>query len=121
MIINPESPLNKKVLQYLGRGEKAERLLLASPDNVTDPYMGQGSHPDIVQRVWNEIGGGLPIDCRCLIYGTPALIHPGSGIVLLFVMGHNTTFGLHRMTFGMRSLKALRHAHGGQVAKRWIR
>lgn len=87
MIINAENPLNKKVLQYLGRDRKAERPLLASPDSVADAYMGQGSHPDIVQRVWDELGAGLPMDCRCLIYGTPALVHPRSGVVLAFCNG----------------------------------
>lgn len=87
MIINTKNQLNKKVLQYLSRGKKPESPLLASPDSVTDPYMQQGSHPDIVQRVWDEIGASLPMDCRCLIYGTPALIHPNSGVILAFCNG----------------------------------
>ncbi len=100
MIINTENPLNKKVLQYLSRVGKPESQVLASPDSVSDPYMQQGSHPDIVQRVWNEIGNSLPMDCRCLIYGTPALIHPQSGIILAFCNG--TQYNLRLITADFR-------------------
>src|SRR5689334_7613270 len=49
--------------------------------------MNQGSHPDIVERVWDQIGSTLPMDCRCLVCGTPALLQPVSGIVLAFCLG----------------------------------
>ena len=52
---------------------------VASPDTVGDPYYGQGSHPDVVERVWDQLGASLPTDCRCLVYGTPALVDPASG------------------------------------------
>lgn len=75
-------PLNQGVLAYLGRGEKSRNAVVTAPGSVADPYMGQGSHPDIVARLWDELGAKLPQDCRCLVYGTPALVHPESGIVL---------------------------------------
>ncbi len=49
--------------------------------------MGQGSHPDIVERVWNILGAALPRDSRCLVYGTPALVQPSGGILLAFCLG----------------------------------
>lgn len=82
MMIDTCSPLNRGVLAYLGRGEKAGNPVFTSPGSVADPYMGQGSHPDIVQRVWDEIGAGIPGKCRCLVHGTPALVHERAGIVL---------------------------------------
>ena len=80
------SPLNEKVLSRL-RGRLKTDELIASPDSVRDPYMSQGSHPDVVERVWRKLGQALPMDCRCLVYGTPALVQPESGIILAFCLG----------------------------------
>jgi hypothetical protein len=44
MYLNAESPLNQGVLNYLGRGDKAQNALIAASSSVVDPYMGQGSH-----------------------------------------------------------------------------
>ncbi len=90
--------LNEKALAYLhNRSQTAE--LIAAPDSVSDPYMSQGSHPDVVDYVWNKLGKALPLDCRCLVYGTPALVQPATGILLAFCLG--TQYGLrllpHRM------------------------
>ncbi len=77
---------NERVISYL-RGRLKSEELSAAPDSVADAYMGQGSHPDIVQRVWDQLGKALPVDCRCLVYGDPALVHPISGIILTFCLG----------------------------------
>ncbi len=87
MIIDTVNPANHGVLKYLGRGEKSRNRLFALPGDVRDPYMGQGSHPDIVARVWDELGASLPADCRCLINGTPAVVHDLSGIVIAICNG----------------------------------
>lgn len=77
---------NERVTAYL-RGRLKSEELIAPPESVADPYMRQGSHPDIVQRVWDQLGKALPVDCRCLVYGDPALVHPISGIILAFCFG----------------------------------
>jgi hypothetical protein len=82
MFIDTASPVNQGVLGYLGRGEKSRNAVIAAPRCVADPYLRQGSHPDIVQRVWDELGAAVPGECRCLVYGTPALVHNHSGIVI---------------------------------------
>lgn len=87
MVIDTIGPENQGVLKYLGRGAKSRCPLIAAPDSVADPYMGQGSHPDIVQRVWDELGTSLPATCRCLVYGTPALVQNHTGIVLAICNG----------------------------------
>lgn len=60
---------------------------IAPVDSIPDPYWEAGSHPDAVERLWEELGAALPTDCRCLVYGTPALVHPSAGVVLAFSMG----------------------------------
>jgi hypothetical protein len=80
------TPPNEKVLVYL-RGRLKTDELIATPESARDPYMGQGSHPDIVEHVWNKLGKALAADCRCLVYGTPALVQSTSGIILAFCIG----------------------------------
>jgi hypothetical protein len=52
-----------------------------------DPYMYLGSHPDIVERVWDQLGSILPQDCRCIVFSTPGLVTPRSGILLAKAFG----------------------------------
>src|SRR5512143_1340573 len=40
----------------------------------------------------------MPADCRCLVYATPALVHPGSGVVFAFSNG--TTYCLRLVPRG---------------------
>ena len=88
MKIDEAHPLNQGVLGYIVRAKRQRSApILAAWDSVPDPYMEQGSHPDVVERVWDVIGTSLPDDCRCLVYGTPALLHPGKGIILAFCNG----------------------------------
>jgi hypothetical protein len=60
---------------------------IAPAGSAADPYYGQGSHPDVVERVWDELGRAVPAECRCLVRGTPALVQPTAGIVLAFSLG----------------------------------
>jgi hypothetical protein len=88
MYLNETHTLNKRALEYLSRGEKSNKFPpVGARESVLDPYYGQGSHPDIVERVWDAIGRTLPEDCRCLVYGTPALVHPKTGILIAFCNG----------------------------------
>jgi hypothetical protein len=112
MIIDTVCPENNGVLKYLGRGEKSRKTLFAAPSDVADPYLSQGSHPDIVHRVWDELGASLPLDCRCLIYGTPAIVHGFSGIVIAICNG--TQYNLRLTTIDLRDAIA-------KGASTWIR
>jgi len=62
-----------------------------------------GCHPDIVEHLWDRIGSKLPADCRGLVYGTPALVHP-QGVI--FAIGMGTTCGLRLP--GMLGAEALK-------------
>jgi hypothetical protein len=91
MQLNESSARNAKALKYLSDKKKSP-IPIDPPDSVKNPYYEQGSHPDVVERVWDQIGKALPMDCRCLVYGSPALVHPESGILLAFANG--TTYCL---------------------------
>jgi hypothetical protein len=83
-------PLNGKVLAYLSGDRTRERFSaepILAPQQHPDPYMGAGSHPDCVERVWDVLGGALPAKSRALVYGSPALVHPAAGIVIALTFG----------------------------------
>jgi hypothetical protein len=57
-----------------------------------DPYMFQGCHPDIVERVWDDLGAQLPRDCRAQAKGTPVLADPATNRI--FAAAHGTAYSL---------------------------
>ena len=88
MNVNFYDPRNSSVLVYLKKGKKKNDIHKSiSPDLVSDPYYRLGSHPDIVQRVWNEITEKIPEDCKWIVYGIPVLVTPKSGIIFGFTCG----------------------------------
>jgi hypothetical protein len=52
-----------------------------------DPYLETGHHPDIVERVWRDLGADLPDTARCRVNGNPVLAHHPSGAVLALPRG----------------------------------
>jgi hypothetical protein len=93
-------PENIKVLSHLKVDEKLNYMARKRPDapafalwsSVPDAYRECGCHPEIVERLWDQIGAALPGDCRGLVYGNPALTHPESGVIL--AVGLGTWYGL---------------------------
>src|SRR5262249_35634398 len=43
-----------------------------------------------VARLWDELPVKLPVDCRVIFYGAPALMHPTTGAVFAFAGGTHT-------------------------------
>jgi hypothetical protein len=85
--------LNLHVLNHLTReGEYMCRKNPGAPvfapwDSMPDPYRLCGCHPEIVGRLWDQIGPVLPEDCRGLVHSNPALVHPKSGVILAVGLG----------------------------------
>jgi hypothetical protein len=69
-----------------------EELPALSTGRPRDPYMEQGCHPDIVVRVWDELGAALPRDCRAQANGIPVLAHPDSDRI--FAAARGTAYAL---------------------------
>lgn len=82
-------PLNEGVVRYLDR-----HACNNPPDFQPPPEKNQeaGSHPDVVERIWDQLGASLPVECRQVVLGSPALIHNKSGVVLALAIG--TQYGI---------------------------
>ena len=89
---------NAGVLRYLRSGCKAveaEEYASRSPRSVTSPYMRLGTHPELVEHLWDKCGAVLPERCEWVVYRQPALVHPKTGIVFAFATGvHERAFRL---------------------------
>ena len=84
-------PANAALVRYFApRHGRREQSDVARPEAVKDPYYTLGTHPDLVERLWDELGKALPVDCRAVFYGTPALIHSASGVMFGFAGGTHT-------------------------------
>jgi hypothetical protein len=80
---------NAGVFRYLRQGKDSWEGEPVQAPVTPNPrhYWNAGSHPDVVERLWDQIGRALPRECKATVFGTPALIHPQSGLVLAFAMG----------------------------------
>jgi hypothetical protein len=89
MKLDKSQPLNQYLLRYLQNPKRLHfnSQPIVAPDMHPDPYWKAGSHPEIVERVWDILGSALPVDCRAVVYGTPALVHPDKGVVFALVYG----------------------------------
>jgi hypothetical protein len=72
--------------------KKSDEPLLAAPLSEPDPYLDRGCHPDIVERLWDQLGANYSREARCLIYGRPALVDPTSGIIV--AVGYGTRYAI---------------------------
>jgi hypothetical protein len=83
------SPLNRGVLEYLKRSRpkrKAEWESV-SPVRVKNPILGTNTHPETGVRLWSDLTVSLPVECRWIVLGTPALVHPETGILFGVAIG----------------------------------
>ena len=85
-----QHPANAALARYFAARGRPEQSAVAKPEDVQDPYYSLGTHPDLVARLWEELGKALSVDCRAVFYGTPALIHPTTGVVFAFAGGTHT-------------------------------
>jgi len=96
-LINFHHPANRGVLSYFGASQRLGRSASSAasreqcaPTDIPDPYNALGTHPDLVARLWDELASRLPIDCRWVVFGTPALVRPDSGVMFGFAGGTHT-------------------------------
>jgi hypothetical protein len=78
-------PANERVLRYLTRhGALVEER---APREGQRDYWEAGSHPDVVERIWDKLANELPVESRRVVCGSPAVVHPVSKVVLALAIG----------------------------------
>lgn len=77
---------NTGVLLYLTRASPTGAVDVVRPLPEVDRWR-LGTHPDVVDWLWDSLNGVLPADARYLVVGGPALVEPASGIVLALGLG----------------------------------
>lgn len=107
-----DDPRNRGVLDYLAARAPGSAVL-QRPEATLTPYLGSGSHPDIVERVWKGLSTALPEDCRAMVHGTPALVHPVSGLVLAVAIGTQYAVRLRAADLPAAT------ARGAKTSTRW--
>lgn len=90
-------PENERILAFLSEPTRLEKSVSAAkgfastnPDSVPNSARDLGTHPDVVSRLWQELGGVLPERCSWIVYGAPCLVHPRTGIIFGFAGGTDT-------------------------------
>jgi hypothetical protein len=78
-------PLNAKLVAWLGAG--TSRVMLEPADALPDAYYECGCHPDVVSRLWDDLGRELTADCKVILFGAPALVESRSGVALALALG----------------------------------
>jgi hypothetical protein len=88
-----ESPANAAVLRHLRERNPdwaARHKPSCPPEEVKDAYMSLGTHPELVARLWDQITAALPVRCAYVVYGSPVLVRPDTGILFGFAGGTHT-------------------------------
>lgn len=83
LLTNPE---NAGPLAYLAHGRPAADAGFGPPPADVD-RLHLGTHPDVVDWLWDRLSAALPTDCRWLVFDGPALVRPGSGVILAAAIG----------------------------------
>ncbi len=83
--LNVDDPRNAGL--HHGPNEHKFPPCIRPVESPRDPYWNLGSHPEAVERVWDQLGSTLPQHCRCIVFGTPGLVAPRSGILLAKALG----------------------------------
>jgi len=81
-----DRPENAGPLQYLAHGRAASEATFGPPPSDVDRWH-LGTHPDVVDRLWDTLNGELPSDGRWLVFDGPALVQPASGVILAAGIG----------------------------------
>jgi hypothetical protein len=87
MRFDADHPLNALfVASQQGKGAGTADVL--EPwDAKPSAWDKRGSPPGVVQHLWKKLGNKLPVNCRAILYGSPVLIEPSSGVVIAKAYG----------------------------------
>jgi hypothetical protein len=98
-----DRPENVGALGYLAHGRSAADAGFGPPPGDVD-RLHLGTHPDVVDWLWDTLNSALPADCRWLVFDGAALVHPTSGVILAAAIG--TQYALRLLPEGVAAAVA---------------
>jgi hypothetical protein len=81
-----DRPENAGALRYLAHGREASEATFGPPPSDVD-RLHLGTHPDVVDWLWDRLDAALSTSARWIVYDGPALVHPVSGVLLAAGIG----------------------------------
>jgi len=79
-------PANQGVLAFLASRERGAHYVASAAPGSVDSYE-LGTHPDLVQLLWDGIDAQLPKRSAWIVHGRPALVRKHSGLIFGFATG----------------------------------
>src|SRR5688500_11939179 len=86
MRFDPDHPLNAPLVASEQKKGAGTVDVLEPFDTKPSAYK-RGSHPEVVDRLFKQLRRGLPVDCRAILFGSPALIEPSRGVMIAKAYG----------------------------------
>ena len=105
-----DRPENAGALRYLAHGRDASDATFGPPPPDVD-RLHLGTHPDIVDRLWDTLNAALPETSRWLVYDGPALVHSASGILLAAGIGTQYALRLLAADVATAAAEGFERAH----------
>lgn len=92
--MNVRRPENTGVICYLETlNERRGIPDVRMPDErESREFQVYGTHPELAERVWAQLGAGVPVECRQVVLGRPALLTVEAGII--FAIGIGTSYAI---------------------------
>ena len=88
--VNFNHPANKDAIRFLTSSWKTTlEPQSAAPEEITEPQLALATHREMLNWVWTTLPARLPTDCRWVVYGTPVLVHPKTGIIFCIAYGQS--------------------------------
>ncbi len=100
MHLDSKHPDNRGVLEYLCRNQPNRTVAFEPVTGVPAPNPAAGTHPEIIDYLWETLASGLPVECRALVCGRACLVGPGRGLIFAVPLGPRMRFVFHRQSMG---------------------
>src|SRR5215203_3185733 len=116
MYLDRKSPENAGVLAYLclDAGTRKNPSIEPPPSGSTWHY---GSHPDIIEYLWESLAPQLAADCRALVCGKPALVSPRRGVIFAVALGTEFALRLPPAEFALAQAAGTELVHHSRTAQ----
>jgi hypothetical protein len=87
-------PENSGLIRYLETvNERPGTPDVRTPDDTElREFRIYGTHPEVAERVWAQLGASVPMECRQVVLGRPALLILNCGII--FAIGIGTSYAI---------------------------